>query len=630
MQHDDRASGQWVFRNHRWCYVPRNIAELEVAAPHLTPGRLWSFLDLAGLLKQLRSAHALCTIPLVAALETRDQIQQETGEKYREPDRIEWFPPYWCAPEHNSSFLSDFCTSELLHAASRGLAQRTPLTLPSIWGHDALRVLPLLIRDGSSVVSLGAVGMVLLDKGRFPSSGDVLAVMQQVGAPQNIDPESIWNSLPPAGSADLLYRLLGDLLGTFRRNAEREVAGKLELASEQARSRQLLLRVESLEQQVLKGSGELAHATDFGDLPRSELEAVLSLPEVGIIIEDTNYRIRYLNPYMRRHFGDAIGRLCYETVNKGTEPCAVCPIKKLWGEGRASFRYNTRASTSGQVFEIIAVPFISQRGEKLVLEVGLNMTELHAEKERLSQELLRSSSRNTELQELTRALNMVVFDYFQEIQEVLELTQSAVRRERQTHEELFLDPSLPLSAWERQLSSSLDRLGTLVADSRRLSLSLGSVGLSTTVDLKSLLTTMSSSTTGLWRELPTPEVGDFPPIETNRAALAILLGVWMRSALDRHGNPGARPFVWYTASGSPDALAPGDGYHVVALRCVDSTLTPRPGAFFGKRGARSFDASQITLLARYLGGKVREEAAPSGVQHFLSLPKTPPRDMRRL
>lgn len=630
MQHDDKTSGQWVFRNHRWCYVPRNIAELEVAAPRLTPGRLWSFLDLAGLLKQMRSAHALCAIPMVVALETRDQFQEESQEKYREPDRIEWFPPEWCSPDHTDSTLSDFCSSELLHSASRGLAERTPLTLPSIWGHDALRVLPLLIRDGNSIVSLGAISMALLDKGRFPSSGDIQSIMQQIGAPPNADAEAIWNLLPPAGAAERAYRLLGDVLGTFRRNAEKEVAGKLELASEQARSRQLLLRVESLEQQVLKGSGELAHATEFGDLPRGELEAVLSLPELGIIIEDTNYRIRYLNAYMRRHFGDAIGRLCYETVNKGTEPCGVCPIKKLWGEGRASYRYSTRASTTGQVFEIISVPFISQRGEKLVLEVGLNMTELHAERDNLTRELQRASSRNIELQELTRALNMVVFDYFQEIQEVLEVTQTAVRRERQTHEELFLDPSLPLSAWEKQLFSSLDRMSTLVADSRRLSLSLGSVGLSTSVDVKALLTTMSSGTTGLWRELPTPEVGDFPPIETNRAALAILLGVWMRSALDRHGNPGARPFLWYTSSGSPEALLPGDAFHVIALRCVDSTATPRPGVGFGKRSARRFDATQMSLLARYLGGRVREEAAPSGVQHFLSIPKTPPGDIRRL
>ncbi len=629
-QDDSKNSGQWVFRSQRWCYVPRNIAELEVTAPRLTPGRLWSFLDLAGLLKQLKSVHAICPIPMVVALETRDQLQDEAHERFKEPDRVDWFPPAWCTSHDGKMPLEDFCSAELLHSASRGLAERSPLTLPSIWGADALRVLPILVRDGTTMVSLGCLAMALVDKGRFPTVESLAAAVSNLGQNPQFQPAAVWESLPPAGFGERSYKLLGELLGNFRRIAEREVASKLELASEQARSRQLLLRVETLEQQVIKGSGELGHAHEFGDLPRGELEAVLSLPELGIIIEDTSYRIRYLNAYMRRHFGDAIGHLCYETVNKGTEPCPVCPIKKLWGEGRASFRYTTRASVSGQVFEIMSVPFVSQRGEKLVLEVGLNMTELHGEKDRFERDLERVTRRSTELQELTRALNMVVFDYFQEIQEVVELTTGSVRRERQAHEELFQDHSLPLAAWEKQLFASLERLGSLVADSRRLSLSLGSVGFATAVDVRALLLTMSTGTTGLWRELPAPEVGEFPLIETNRAALAILLGVWMRSALDRHGNPGARPFLWHTASGSLEALLPGDAFHVIAMRCVDSTVTPRLGTSFVRKGAKRFDATQLALLARYLGGKIREESAPSGVIHYLSIPKAPPGDMRRL
>lgn len=632
MPHDEsRKSGQWVYRNHRWCYVPTNVANLEVIAPRLTPGRLWSILDLPSLLDQIRSLQSLAQVPFVVALQTRDEVSNEHPERFVEPDRVEVFHAPWCEQAMDSDIpVIDHCQADMVHATSRGISERSPLSLASIWGEQTIRVVPLLLGEPLSVLSLGAIAVLLIDRGLFPTPE---ALHARVSATFPVPMEwarSVWQNLPAEGVPARAFKLLGDILRNFRKCSEREVANRLELASEQARSRQLLVRVETLEVQTLKGASEMEHVAEFGDLPRGELEAILAIPELGVIIEDTSYHIRYLNPYMRRHFGNAIGHLCYETVNKGSTPCAICPIKKLWGEGRSSFRYTTFSEKTGQVFEVVSVPFMSSKGEKLVLEVGLNVTEMHTERQRLERELSALVGRNTELQELTRALNMVVFDYFQEIQDVIETLTTSIKREREAHLELFLDQSLPLSDWAQQLTTIMETLGALVAESRRLSLSLGSVGLATSVDVRALLLTMSSGTSGLWRELPTPEVGDVPPVETNRAALAILLGVWMRVALDKNGNPGARPFISYTSSASLDSLVPGDLYHVLALRCVDTSAPGRATRQPAQQAASRFDATQLLLLARYLGGKVREETTPLGVTHYLSLPRIPPKDMRRL
>jgi len=617
------------------------MGELDITVPTVHPGRIWDMVGEAGLLAMVGSVSNLSQVPMVVMLTASDGPKDAGQAVASTTGMTRFFMGRLASLTHlpavelarTDLFDAAHSTAAAFGFRADGDAPQPKGTLAhhSPFGLNSIKSVPILLQLQSGRVVLGAVAVLVVDRNAFDSRTAMQAELSLYGPLSDPDGAKLWDTLPDQQAVASTVQLLGDLVGSYCTAMEKEVSLRLELASEQARSRQLLLRVENLEQQVVSGRSEIENVSDFGDLPTSQLEAILSIPEIGVIIEDTSYRIRYLNPYMRKHFGDAIGRLCYEAINGRTSVCEVCPIKKLWGEGKPSWRYSTRSPDSGDVFEVVSVPFMSKRGEKMVLEVGLNMTHLHKELNEVKSQLASSKERNTQLQELTRSLNMVVFDYFQEIQEVLAATSTNMNREKKLFEELFLDQSLPLAGWDALLTSTIQRLLALVAESRRLSLSLGSVGIATTVDVRALLMTMSGGTGGLWRGLPVPEVGAIPPIETNRAALAILLGVWIRSAIERAGPGSFKPLIWHLHSGHSDGVTPGDAFHILALRIVEEGRTRRTERY-AKRGqaGQPFDGSQAALLARYLGGHIREEAGPHGKVSYLTLPKVPPADMRRL
>lgn len=120
--------------------------------------------------------------------------------------------------------------------------------------------------------------------------------------------------------------------------------------------------------------GAHTKVNDSGDYSKEELELLLSNIPVGVVIENENYEIVYMNEFMIRVFGNNIGKKCYETFAGRVEPCETCAIEEVINKGVDRFKY-TAVCGSGRVFEITAAPLHRPDGSRLVIEIASEVTE---------------------------------------------------------------------------------------------------------------------------------------------------------------------------------------------------------------------------------------------------------------
>ena len=144
-------------------------------------------------------------------------------------------------------------------------------------------------------------------------------------------------------------------------------AGTGELIGAIFTTRDVTERVEAEEK--LERSRELS-STVFETLPAT------------LCLQAPDHTIRYANRLFRDTFGDPEGRKCYELLHGRSEPCEVClPLKVLESEEAARREF---ADEFGRHFVVNYHPLKDERGERLVLEMGIDVTERRRTTERLN------------------------------------------------------------------------------------------------------------------------------------------------------------------------------------------------------------------------------------------------------
>ena len=92
-----------------------------------------------------------------------------------------------------------------------------------------------------------------------------------------------------------------------------------------------------------------------------------------IYLQAPDYTVRYANQYFIDRFGDPVGKLCYELLWNCTEPCKDCVTFKVFETGKPQSR--EWKGPDGRIYNIFDHPFIDSDGSKLVLEIGIDITE---------------------------------------------------------------------------------------------------------------------------------------------------------------------------------------------------------------------------------------------------------------
>ena len=130
----------------------------------------------------------------------------------------------------------------------------------------------------------------------------------------------------------------------------------------------------TLENKVKERTAELEKTTRLLQVEYDRLEAIINSPNLGIVIEDKDCNIRFMNKFLTETFGNRIGEKCYHTFKGRGEKCAVCPIDEILVKGKKTFTYLDQ-DAQGHHYELSASLFQDEKGEQYILETMRDITE---------------------------------------------------------------------------------------------------------------------------------------------------------------------------------------------------------------------------------------------------------------
>ncbi len=104
-----------------------------------------------------------------------------------------------------------------------------------------------------------------------------------------------------------------------------------------------------------------------------QFQEILNAIEDGIYITREDYTVEFMNKAMIEHFGEGVGRKCYEVVNASEVMCPWCRAQEVFkkGEGAHSEIY---MPIKDRTYRIIEVPIANKDGSKLKLNIYRDIT----------------------------------------------------------------------------------------------------------------------------------------------------------------------------------------------------------------------------------------------------------------
>jgi PAS domain S-box-containing protein len=105
---------------------------------------------------------------------------------------------------------------------------------------------------------------------------------------------------------------------------------------------------------------------------RQKFNQILDVLSPYVCLLTPDYYMPFANQEFRRRFGEAKGRRCYEFLFNRAEPCEVCETYKVLQSGQEQ-RWEW-TGPDGRKYEIYDYPFTDTDGQKLILEMGIDVT----------------------------------------------------------------------------------------------------------------------------------------------------------------------------------------------------------------------------------------------------------------
>ncbi len=124
---------------------------------------------------------------------------------------------------------------------------------------------------------------------------------------------------------------------------------------------------------VFRDVTERKRAAQALETERQRLFALLDGLPAYVHLLDADYNIRYTNRYFREQFGAPNGKPCYEVIHECTEPCGDCAPRHVLDSGVPGEWQWTR--DDGRTYRVYDYPFTDVDGTRVVLELGIDITE---------------------------------------------------------------------------------------------------------------------------------------------------------------------------------------------------------------------------------------------------------------
>jgi PAS domain S-box-containing protein len=147
--------------------------------------------------------------------------------------------------------------------------------------------------------------------------------------------------------------------------------------ADKPRSQEELIR----EIQVLRGKvKELENLNytngykDFKDI-KEQIEFILGITKTGLDIIDSDYNIRYIDPSWRNIYGNPQGKKCYQYFMGAKEVCPTCGIPQALKTQKPVVSEEILIKENSRPIQVTTIPFKNYKGEWLVAEVNVDITE---------------------------------------------------------------------------------------------------------------------------------------------------------------------------------------------------------------------------------------------------------------
>jgi len=119
---------------------------------------------------------------------------------------------------------------------------------------------------------------------------------------------------------------------------------------------------------------ERKKAEDAIKAERKRFNDVLELLPAYLILLSEDYKVPYANKYFRERFGESHGKRCYEYLFNRTEPCEICETFKVFKTDLPlTWEWTGPDRRNYSIFDF---PFTDVDGSRLVMEMGIDITEL--------------------------------------------------------------------------------------------------------------------------------------------------------------------------------------------------------------------------------------------------------------
>jgi len=148
-----------------------------------------------------------------------------------------------------------------------------------------------------------------------------------------------------------------------------------------------------------KAAGVFAAARDVTERKNAEatveaqrrrLEDILERLPAYVVLLTPDYHAGFANKIFRDRYGESHGRRCYEFLFERNEPCENCETYKVLQTG-TSHEWEWVAPDKRR-YHVFDYPFEESDGSKMILEMGIDITEA-----KLAQEQLRESEQKLRL-----------------------------------------------------------------------------------------------------------------------------------------------------------------------------------------------------------------------------------------
>ncbi len=109
---------------------------------------------------------------------------------------------------------------------------------------------------------------------------------------------------------------------------------------------------------------------------KTTLGHILSTMPDGIVVENENYEIEFMNESLIKKFGNRVGEKCYKAFIGRDEPCVKCPVTEILHKGNlAPMRYQA-TDKDDKSYDLIASPMKNPDGSVSVIEMVRDITEM--------------------------------------------------------------------------------------------------------------------------------------------------------------------------------------------------------------------------------------------------------------